>query len=66
MKSISGTPDRRFALLNNQTLGAGETASVKLDGGNIKVRCVEIRERSVVVQVEGEGESREIQLPVSK
>lgn len=66
LKSISGTPDRRFALLNNQTLGAGETASVMFDGGNVKVRCVEIRERSMVVQVEGEGESREIQLPAPK
>lgn len=62
LKSISGAGDRKFALLNNQTLGVGETASVKLEDRNVRIRCTEIRERSVVVKVEGETESREVRL----
>src|SRR5207247_3421407 len=31
LKSISGPKERRFALLNNQTLTAGETARVRLE-----------------------------------
>jgi len=62
LKNISGTKDRRFALLNNQTLTAGETARVKLEDKEVRVRCLEIRERSIVVAVEGHEGSREIQL----
>jgi thioredoxin-related protein len=60
LKSISGTKNRRFALLNNQTLGVGETARVKLEDSEIKVRCLEIRDRSVVVAVDGQEGSREL------
>jgi len=62
LKGISGTKDRRFALLNNQTLAAGDTAVVKLEDGSLKVRCLEIRERSVLVAVDGQTEPREIPL----
>lgn len=62
LKSITGTGNRRLALVNNQTLGIGETASVKLEDRNVRVRCTEIRERSVVVKVEGETEPREVRL----
>jgi thioredoxin-related protein len=60
LKSISGAKNRRFALLNNQTLAAGESARVKLGDTEVKVRCVEIRERSVVVAVEGQESWREV------
>lgn len=62
LKGISGTKDRRFALVNNQTLAAGDTAVVKLEDGNMKVRCVEIRERSVLLAVDGQTEPRELAL----
>ena len=62
LKGISGTKDRRFALLNNQTLAVGDTAVVKLEDGSVKVRCLEIRERSVLVAVDGQTEPREIPL----
>jgi len=60
LKSISGTKNRRFALLNNQTFGVGESARVQLGDSEVKVRCLEIRERSVVVAVEGQEGSREV------
>lgn len=62
LKSISGPANRRLALLNNQTLAVGESAKVQLDERNVKVRCQEIRAKSVVVQVEGEPETREVRL----
>lgn len=62
LKSISGPANRRLALLNNQTLGVGESVKVQLDDRNVKVRCQEIRARSVLVQVEGEAETREVRL----
>ena len=60
LKSISGTKSRRFALLNNQTLTAGESARVKLEDSEVMVHCLEIRDRSIVVAVDGQGGSREI------
>jgi thioredoxin-related protein len=62
LKTISGTANRRFALLNDQTLTAGETLPVKLFDGKVNVRCVEIQEQSVIVDVQGEKGPREIKL----
>lgn len=62
LKTISGTANRRFALLNDQTLTVGETLPVKLLDGKVNVRCVEIREQSVIVDVQGEKGPREIKL----
>ncbi len=50
---LSGSPARRLAIVNNQTLQPGETARIEIRGKKVKVRCGEIRSRSAVVQVEG-------------
>jgi protein disulfide-isomerase len=62
LKSISGTKERRFAMLNNTTFAPGDTAKVKVRDGDVKIRCVEIRDSSVIVAVEGQPEPREIKL----
>lgn len=62
LKAITGNEGRRFALLNNQTFAAGDTAKVKLEDREVKVRCVEVREKSVVVAVDGQQGQREIRL----
>ena len=62
LRRISGSRQRRQALINNQELSAGETATIHLASGKVKVRCVEIRERSVLVFVSGEKQSRELRL----
>lgn len=62
LKGISGPANRRFALINNQPLGVGETAFVRISGGQIKVHCWEIRENSVIVTVEGNPEKKELKL----
>jgi protein disulfide-isomerase len=62
LKGISGPPSRRFALINNETLGVGDSAPVRLAGGVVRVRCLEIKDRSVVVQIEGQADKRELKL----
>jgi protein disulfide-isomerase len=55
LKSITGAGSKRLALINNQTLALGESAKVRLGAGEVKVRVEEIREKSVVVTIEGTG-----------
>jgi hypothetical protein len=62
LKSISGSGTKRLALINNQTLAAGESGKVRLGAGEVKVRCEEIREKSVIVTVDGKKERRELRL----
>jgi ferric-dicitrate binding protein FerR (iron transport regulator) len=50
-----------MAIVNNQTLGVGEQARVKLGDGEVKVRCLEIAETSAIVMVDG-SERRELRL----
>jgi hypothetical protein len=60
LKSISGPSTRRLALINNQTLGTGEAGKVKAGQKTVTVKCLEIKDRSVVVQIEGIEQPREI------
>jgi thioredoxin-related protein len=60
LKGISGTKDRRLALINNQTFMAGETAKVKVQDTRIDVTCKEIRDDSVVIVVEGKTQELKI------
>jgi hypothetical protein len=49
-------------LINGATLGQGETAPVKLADRRVNVRCLEIREKSVLVKIEGIDKPRELRL----
>jgi thioredoxin-related protein len=62
LKGISGKPNARFALINNQTIGVGESASVKLGDSVVKVKCLEIHDDYVVVSVDGTKERRELRM----
>jgi thioredoxin-related protein len=53
LKGISGSKDRRMALINNETLMAGEKARVKVQDTQVEVLCKEIREDSVLIVVDG-------------
>jgi hypothetical protein len=61
VKGISG----RIALINNQPMAAGESAKVRTSQGSINVELLEIKERSVVIRIEGETKPKEIFLPPS-
>ena len=61
LKGISGPKNNRLAMINNRTLGVGESASVKLGEVQWKVKCLEIREDSVLVSLNG-TEQKELRL----
>ena len=50
LKGLAGPPRRRLAIINSHTLAAGETADIKVDGQVVKVQCLEVRERSVLLR----------------
>jgi hypothetical protein len=60
LKNISGTAKRRFAMINGATLAVNESAKVPFASSNITVRCLEIKDASVIVQVAGESEAKEL------
>jgi len=53
LKGISGSKQRRLALINNATFVVGETAKVKVQDQLVEVCCKEIREDSVLVTADG-------------
>ena len=53
LTGLSGAHDQRLAILNGKTFARGEKGEVKANGKVIQVHCLEIRENSVVVEVEG-------------
>ena len=63
LRGLSGTGERRLALINDQTLGKSEEARVRVGQTNVMVRCVEIREHSVLLRVNKEAEPFELFLP---
>lgn len=50
LKGLMGPPTRRLATINNQTFAVGDEAEVSTTAGRLLVRCLEIRNRSVVVE----------------
>ena len=53
LKGISTYKDERWALINKYTFASGEEIDVKVEGRKLRVRCQEVRERSVVIRVGG-------------
>ena len=62
LRRITRSKQGRQAVINDRTLSAGQTATVKVAAGHVRVQCVEIRDRSVVVNVKGERATRELKL----
>jgi len=51
---ISGTPGHLFAIINNHTFGVGEEGDVKTAGGPVHLRCVEILNNAVMIEINGQ------------
>lgn len=49
LKGISGSPGRRFALINDQTFAVMENGRVPLAQTNLLIRCLDIRTNSVLI-----------------
>ena len=62
LKGISGPANARLALINNQTVGAGETAKVKLGDSIVKVKCLEVHDDSAIILIDGSKERRELRM----
>jgi hypothetical protein len=60
LKGMSGSSDRRLALINNRTVAVGETAEVTTTSGKVKIHCVEIKQQSVVLRVDSQPDPIEV------
>jgi hypothetical protein len=63
LKSISGVPGRRLAIINDRTFALKDQALLKLATTNVLIRCLEIRTNSVVIQFVESGAKQELLLP---
>jgi hypothetical protein len=66
LKGISGSGQRRFALVNDRTLEKNEQARIRVGNSNLTVRCLEIRDASVILQLNGSAEKTELFLRPAK
>jgi hypothetical protein len=62
LKGISGIKGQPLALINNSTIAEGELAEIRCGQQLVKVRCLEIRDSSVLVELYGTSETRELKL----
>ena len=53
LKGISVLKERKLAIINYYTAAEGEEFSLKFNGQVVKVKCVEIKDRSAVISVNG-------------
>src|SRR5260370_32107520 len=60
LRGISGSGQRRLALVNDRTLEKNEQAQVRVGNSNVTARCLEIRDASVILQLNGSAEKTEV------
>jgi hypothetical protein len=53
LKGVSGTFTKRLAIINNRTFEVGEEGELKSNGQTVRVKCVEIKDKSVVIRING-------------
>lgn len=59
---ISGSQDHRLAIINNKTFEIGEEGDVTSNSDKVRIRCLEIKSESVIVQFVSGGVRRELHL----
>ena len=52
LSGLSGATGHRLAVINNKTFSTGDAATLKLKGRTIQVQCLEIRDQSVLLQIQ--------------
>ncbi len=62
LRGISGSASKRIALINNLTFVAGEEGKVRIPTGQLKLRVIEVKDSSAIIQIDGETIRREIKL----
>lgn len=63
LRGITGSGEQKFALINNLTFAKGEEGDVKVVNSKVKIKVLEIKEKSVVISVEGLSDQKELLLP---
>lgn len=63
LMGLSGRPGHRFAIINNQTFQRSDVSPIKVGTNTVTVRCLEIRDASVIVSIDGHDGTRELNLP---
>jgi hypothetical protein len=62
LKGISGRPGARFALINDRTFAKSELGRVRVGESNVTVRCLEILDDAVVIQINGAKDKTQLTL----
>jgi hypothetical protein len=57
---LSGQVDRRLAIINNVTFAEGQEERVRIQGGEMRIRCEKIDGQTVTVTVMTTGERVEL------
>lgn len=53
LRGVSSAQDRKLAIINNHTVGEGEEFSLRFNGQVLKIQCVEIKDKSVIINSGG-------------
>lgn len=53
LNGFSDAPNGKLAMINNRTFAVGEEYTLKCGKQSIKVKCVEIKDDGVVIEVDG-------------
>jgi hypothetical protein len=53
LNGLSGSLAHRLAIINNQTFAVNEEGEVPTNSGRARIRCLQIKDDSVVIQVGG-------------
>lgn len=61
LTAISGAKNHRLAMINNKTFSPGESAVLTMGNAQVKLKCLEVREDSVLVSLDG-GEQKELRM----
>jgi hypothetical protein len=54
MQGISGLPPHRLVIINKHTFAVGDEGEVSTSKGRIHIHCLEIDEKSAVIEVNGQ------------
>ena len=62
LKGVSGPPGKRVALINDRSLTAGEGGVIQLADRRVKLHCLKVNEKSVLVKVDNHPNAVELKL----
>jgi Sel1 repeat len=62
LSGLGGPKNRPMAIIDNEVFAAGDANVLKVSGKAVTVQCLQIRDKSVVVRIDGVDEPRELML----